>query len=438
VLAQAALPAREAAATALAAPPARRSAAGAKHNQARPSQAGLERRACGCGGSAGPTGECESCRRHSAPDAQEAQAQRAAERAGSTGAVPSLGAARLHADAHAALLADSVSAAAFTIGRDVYFGPGRYAPETAEGRRLIAHELAHVRQQEAAAPRIQRQALPDDFDLAMRLEAMTDVELQQRYDAITQVLAKAIQSTPENVRLEKEAGEIGAILARRAGRTFSAADVERMKKFFVANAKSASPLSCIACLNQGVRLVLDLPKQKVGSEVDVTARLLEASGHAGPVRSVGFFDAKGRPTSGTLSPVKLRESVWDVLLAMAGGDRGWSVFVMSLMDGYHSVTLSLDNNDPVNPKVYWSDQWSEKGGFKEYTKATLDAEIEHLTHAWWEEEAAGTGESAQKTGKAIRMNTDVKLYRLIGTPHPVGPPPASSAPPPPLWTLPPP
>ena len=64
-------------------------------------------------------------------------------------------------------------------------------------------------------------------------------------------------------------------------------------------------------------------------------------------------------------------------------------------------------------------------GFKEYTKATLDAEIEHLTHAWWEEEAAGTGESALKTGRAIRMNTVVRLYRLRREPQHVGPPPVS-------------
>ena len=56
---------------------------------------------------------------------------------------------------------------------------------------------------------------------------------------------------------------------------------------------------------------------------------------------------------------------------------------------------------------------------------SLDAEIEHLTHAWWEEEAAGTGESAMKTGRAIRMDTVVRLYRLSGSPHHVGPPPSS-------------
>uniref|UniRef100_UPI0022EAD86A eCIS core domain-containing protein n=1 Tax=Falsiroseomonas oryzae TaxID=2766473 RepID=UPI0022EAD86A len=43
-------------------------------------------------------------------------------------------------------------ARAFTLGRDIVFAPGRYAPETAAGRSLLAHELAHVVQQGGGAP----------------------------------------------------------------------------------------------------------------------------------------------------------------------------------------------------------------------------------------------------------------------------------------------
>jgi hypothetical protein len=40
-----------------------------------------------------------------------------------------------------------VSARAYTVGREVVFGVGEYAPETAAGKRLLAHELTHVVQQ---------------------------------------------------------------------------------------------------------------------------------------------------------------------------------------------------------------------------------------------------------------------------------------------------
>jgi hypothetical protein len=68
---------------------------------------------------------------------------------------------RIHADASAAASAGALRALAYTVGRDVVFGTGQYAPETAAGRELLAHELAHVVQQgSASAPWIQRRAAP--------------------------------------------------------------------------------------------------------------------------------------------------------------------------------------------------------------------------------------------------------------------------------------
>jgi pyrrolidone-carboxylate peptidase len=63
---------------------------------------------------------------------------------------------RVHTDSPSAR---DVSALAYTVGRDVVFAPGQYAPGTAQGDRLIAHELTHVVQQGTAggpAGRIQR------------------------------------------------------------------------------------------------------------------------------------------------------------------------------------------------------------------------------------------------------------------------------------------
>lgn len=54
---------------------------------------------------------------------------------------------RVHDDRTAAESARAVSARAFTLGRDVVFGAGQYAPDTREGRNLLAHELTHVVQQ---------------------------------------------------------------------------------------------------------------------------------------------------------------------------------------------------------------------------------------------------------------------------------------------------
>jgi hypothetical protein len=54
---------------------------------------------------------------------------------------------RVHTDAAAAQSARDVSARAYTMGHHIVFAPGRYAPATDEGSRLLAHELTHVVQQ---------------------------------------------------------------------------------------------------------------------------------------------------------------------------------------------------------------------------------------------------------------------------------------------------
>ncbi|MCP4341223.1 MAG: DUF4157 domain-containing protein [Desulfobulbaceae bacterium] len=53
---------------------------------------------------------------------------------------------RIHTGGHAAQLNRDLSAKAFTKGNDIFFGAGKYQPETPSGKRLIAHELTHVRQ----------------------------------------------------------------------------------------------------------------------------------------------------------------------------------------------------------------------------------------------------------------------------------------------------
>lgn len=122
-----------------------------------------------CGGRAGG-GECEDCRQHrlrrSAAGAAPAHAPPVVHEvlrspgrsldAGTRGEMErgfghSFASVRVHDDARAADSARAVGAQAYAVGRDVVFGAGRYAPGTGEGRRLIAHELAHVVQQDGGA-----------------------------------------------------------------------------------------------------------------------------------------------------------------------------------------------------------------------------------------------------------------------------------------------
>ena len=90
-----------------------------------------------------------------------------------------LSSVRIHTDAAASLSAQSIGAHAYTSENNIAFGAGRFSPATAEGKRLLAHELTHVVQQDAAglstgtsrhagpAP-IQRQAAPGSESAATK------------------------------------------------------------------------------------------------------------------------------------------------------------------------------------------------------------------------------------------------------------------------------
>jgi hypothetical protein len=77
---------------------------------------------------------------------------------------------RVNTGGRADQTAKSLGARAFTVGRSITFGAGQYAPESQEGRRLLAHELTHVVQQDEGvrrAPSVQRQTvLPREPDTA--------------------------------------------------------------------------------------------------------------------------------------------------------------------------------------------------------------------------------------------------------------------------------
>ena len=150
-----------------------------------PARTGLLQRKCACGESSGPTGACAECRkgrlqRNAADQAEPSAAPPIVNDAlfapgqpleATTRAFmePRFGhdfsQVRVHTGAKAAESAQAVNALAYTVGRDIVFGAGRYAPGTPEGDKLIAHELTHVAQQSqgvSAAGATLRLGMPGD------------------------------------------------------------------------------------------------------------------------------------------------------------------------------------------------------------------------------------------------------------------------------------
>ncbi|MDB4950966.1 MAG: hypothetical protein JWM27_3615, partial [Gemmatimonadetes bacterium] len=89
---------------------------------------------------------------------------------------------RVHADGAAADSARAVGARAYAVGSNVVFGGGAYAPGSTEGRRLIAHELAHVVQQSAST------ASPPTVSRSLEVGAV-DAPEEREADAAAQVVS---------------------------------------------------------------------------------------------------------------------------------------------------------------------------------------------------------------------------------------------------------
>ncbi len=101
-------------------------------------------------------------------------------------------AVRVHDDATGARFAGAWHAQAATLGTHVAFAPGRYRPDSTAGRQLLAHELAHVVQQQGAPPVLQ---LKDDGTASPTAPVATTVTVRFLRDHPTEPELDALPST---------------------------------------------------------------------------------------------------------------------------------------------------------------------------------------------------------------------------------------------------
>lgn len=113
---------------------------------------------------------------------------------------------RVHTDADADRSAQEVNANAYTVGNDIVFGKGRFSPGKYEGRKLIAHELAHTVQQpkgirrQPVSNRPDRASIPIDYELISdpieRMERMrVDYEIYRRKNALERLKTGELDDT---------------------------------------------------------------------------------------------------------------------------------------------------------------------------------------------------------------------------------------------------
>ena len=194
-------------------------------------------RRCSCGGTVGPTGECEACRqkrlrgagRAGPPSSRVHDVLRSPGRPLEPGVRTVMESrfkhdfaqVRVHADAQAAESARDIAASAYAVGDHVAFAAGRYAPGTRAGDRLLAHELAHVRQQGGrSSPGVQpRLSVGDDASpLEREAEAAADAVVAGRAPVVTGRSADGqLHRHPDDL-VAYTGGQSGSLLVFKEGK----------------------------------------------------------------------------------------------------------------------------------------------------------------------------------------------------------------------------
>jgi hypothetical protein len=100
---------------------------------------------------------------------------------------------RVHTDERAAESAQVLNARAYTVGKDVIFGAGQFAPQTVPGKQLLAHELAHVMQQNS--PSIYAGPHPGDTWTIQRFEAPEHIDIGESGAQVKVKLANGLELT---------------------------------------------------------------------------------------------------------------------------------------------------------------------------------------------------------------------------------------------------
>jgi hypothetical protein len=171
---------------------------------------------------------------------------------------------------------------------------------------------------------------------------------------------------------------------------FTVEDIERTKQFFIANtALQEQPKDsnwrpgyrhkCINTVRAGLDYLLfgesSIPDSLYSrntvlngfhdNDITALAKRLRDSHYIRSYDTVRFLSmrkgewvpiTKADPVSRGLQPMALEKSFWNTLLARVGKERGFSVFLVSVCDGYHAALLTLDHRNTSELRAYWADQ----------------------------------------------------------------------------------
>jgi len=130
---------------------------------------------------------------------------------------------RVHTNIRANRSARALNALAYTVGRHLVFDTGNYAPETTAGRKLLAHELTHVIQQDQATgvdlSNLSLGPIDDIYELqansigeaiaASELVRFNSNSVKQTVNTVQTLLSSILQTETPSIRRQPPPGVCG-------------------------------------------------------------------------------------------------------------------------------------------------------------------------------------------------------------------------------------
>jgi hypothetical protein len=304
----------------------------------------------------------------------------------------------IHTGREAAASANSVNARAYTLGNHIVFGGNEYMPASSAGRRLLAHELAHVAQQDAGrGDGVVQRAEVDDRSCATLTDIESDIDTQVSSDIAA---ARTAAGSPI------PAAALPAFLKDVANRLGGFTPVSPIEKFIEAlpaskrnlppNSLAGTKYSGVGSVNRFYMLQTLGAAHVVGSSAKIHGVCVGAD-KLGHFFEEGFIDWKLSSAGATTSDVK------DVNAGLEIGIQGLaSTGVFSNADQSANLAgMQFYKDLEANPggltfniKNYITAQWNEQTNPSFYGSSEAGVVWSNLLTGPWEGWFTSGGTSA--------------------------------------------
>ncbi|SEL79387.1 eCIS core domain-containing protein [Haloferax larsenii] len=326
-----------------------------------------------------------------------------------------LGDVRIHTGPSAAKACEDINARAFTVGNHIAFNHGEYDPSSAEGQHVLAHELAHVRQQTGGAVSMLPQKGELEIDPDERLEREAEETAQrvmrggelgiyrmqhsgvhvqripenQVFDALAMFESELEEGNLSDVRERHDKNQLGH-LHDIANEVIDKNDEQAKVDIKQEVQQSANPDKVAQELAQRWESMADLKSQIRGLKNSIDASL----------EDVALTDDQRQSLQGNVETDSWDSVAWGTVKKILGGTTlpnllflvtQGSKLASADIDKRGVQTIAQARRGEITSLDDLRDIWKQTNGSLEERAAQIEQEIRE--GIWWENHSQGVGSS---------------------------------------------